>query len=256
MKAALNGALNCSILDGWWDEMYEPDTGWAIQSAEWQDDLDERNRLEANSMMTILERQVVPLFYERDADGLPVQWVQKVKRMLAKLGPKVEASRMLEEYVVNHYEPAAARSGDLAADHYQRAKAFVRWKRIVFRAWPSVAVMATGYEELPGADESTFRVSAQVALGDLEPNDVEVQLIYGKVQPDDELHDTQIVAMTKDGDAHVPGWHRYVSDLSFDSSGNFGFTVRVVPSHPDLLTPAFLARVAWAPAPAGPPGSG
>lgn len=251
MKAALNGALNCSILDGWWDEYYEPDIGWAIPSAEWQEDLDERNRIEASSMMAILEKQIVPTFYKRDADGLPVEWLARVKRMLARLGPEVEASRMLKEYTVNHYEPAAARSADLTEDRYGRAKRFVRWRRAVIRAWPSVAVMSTSFEQLARDDGASYRVTAQVALGDLQPNDVDVQLIYGTVEPDDELTDPLTVSMGRDGGGDDAGWHRYTAELVFDRSGNVGYTVRVVPSHPDLLSPAFLDRVAWAPAPAG-----
>jgi len=247
MKAALNGALNCSILDGWWDEYYLPETGWAIPSAEWQDDVEERNRIEANSMMSIIENQVVPLFYRRDADGLPIDWLKRVKRSLAHLGPEIEASRMLKQYVLNHYEPAAARSASLAEDHYERAKAFVRWKRTIHRAWPSVAVMSTGFAELANEQGATYEVNVQVTLGDLDPSDVDVQLIYGTVEPDDELTAPVHLSMSPDGDGDVPGWRRYTQTLEFDRSGNFGYTVRVVPSHRDMLSPGLLDRVAWAP---------
>jgi starch phosphorylase len=251
MKAALNGALNCSILDGWWDELYEPETGWAVPSSEWQEDAQARDRIEGNSLFTILEQQVVPLFYKRD-DGFPVEWLKRVKRSLAHLGPEIEASRMLKEYTLDHYEPAAARSADMLADHFERARAFVRWRRLIFRGWPSVAVMSTSYEQLESATGSRYLVSAQVTLGDLDPNDVEVQLVHGAVEPDDELPEPTIVAMQEKGAADVPGWHRFEHELDFDRSGNFGFTVRIVPSHPDLLNPAYLARVAWAPSPFAP----
>ncbi len=251
MKAALNGVLNCSILDGWWDEMYDSDVGWAIPSAEWQDDLELRNEIEANSLFNLLERQLVPMFYERDKDGLPVEWLRRVKTCLSRLGPQVEASRMLKEYTQQYYEPAAARSEALCSDHNERAKVLVRWKRYMFRGWPSVAVNTTGYDEIASEQGTGYRVTAQVSLGDLEPSDVEVQLIYGAVEPDDDLIDPVIVAMAQDGDGDVPGWHRYTLDVQFARAGNFGFTVRVVPSHPDLLNYAHLGRVAWAPSPAG-----
>ncbi len=246
MKAALNGVLNCSVLDGWWDEMYEPDIGWAIPSAEWQDDPELRDEVEANGLYNILEKQVVPLFYERDADGLPVRWLERVKRMLAQLGPKVQATRMLQEYTREFYEPAAGRSEDLAANGYERAKAFVRWKRYIFRAWPSVSIQSTSVEEL-GGEGSRYRFSAQVSLGDLEPTDVDVQLIYGPANPDDELVEPTVVSMADTGSADHPGWHRYEVDVELTSAGNFGFTVRAVPSHPDLLSYTHLARIAWAP---------
>jgi starch phosphorylase len=247
MKAALNGALNFSILDGWWDEMYDGEVGWAIPSAEWEDDRATRDEIEGNSMYGILEREIVPLFYERDKDGLPVEWLRKVKACLARLGPQVDASRMLKEYTSRYYEPAAARSEALRANHNERAKALTRWKRYMFRGWPSVAVNTTGFEENTGAAGTTYEVTAQVTLGDLEPSDVEVQLVFGAVDLDDELVDPIVVPMGKDGDGDVPGWHRYGREIEFDRAGNFGFTVRVVPSHPDLVTYTHLGRVAWAP---------
>ena len=251
MKAALNGVLNCSILDGWWDEMYDGENGWAIPSAEWQEDLDKRNEIEGNSMFNIIERQVVPLFYERNTDGLPTGWLRRMRLCLSGLGPQVESSRMLKEYTRNYYEPAAARSEDLSAEHFERAKALVRWKRYMFRGWPSVSVNTTSYDEITNDQANGYRIAAQVSLGDLEPSDVEVQVVYGAVDLDDDLIDPIIVAMDKDGDGDVPGWHRFTKDIEFDRAGNFGFTVRVVPSHPDLLNYAHLGRVAWASSPAG-----
>jgi starch phosphorylase len=246
MKAALNGALNLSVLDGWWDELYEPDVGWAIPSAEWQDDVTARNAIEAEGLFGLLERQVVPLFYRRDADGVPAEWLHKVKCSLARLGPELQATRMLKEYVVNHYEPAAARSEDLAADGYERARAFVRWKRTVFRSWPSVNVVSTGLTELDGDHGATFRVEAQVDLGDLDPGDVEVQVLYGPVEPDDELRGPTVAPMAVAGEGDVAHWHRFAADITMGRAGNYGYTVRVVPSHPDLVTHAHLARAAWA----------
>ena len=245
MKAALNGVLNCSVLDGWWDEMYAPEVGWAIPSAEWQEDIEARNELEANALYALLERQIVPLFYERDDGGLPTGWLRKVKQCVARLGPQVEASRMLKEYTVRYYAPAAARAEELNASDHERARALVHWKRHVRRAWPAVAVTSTALEELPDHG-TTVRAHAQVQLGDLDPGDVEVQLAYGAVDLDDNLVQPVLVAMTLDGDGDLPGHRHYVHDCAFDRAGNVGFTVRVLPRHPDLITPAHLGLVAWA----------
>src|SRR5207302_9550477 len=110
MKAALNGALNCSILDGWWDEMYEGDNGWAIASAETYDDVDRRDRVEAESLFNLLERQIVPLFYDRFEGPVPRRWVRRVKRSLRTLGPRGVASRMVRDYVEQVYEAIAGRA--------------------------------------------------------------------------------------------------------------------------------------------------
>jgi len=246
MKAVFNGVLNCSILDGWWDELYDGDVGWAIPSAEWQDDLEARNDLEAASLFNLLERQVVPLFYARN-DGLPADWLRKVKASMSRVGPHVSASRMLREYTTEFYEPAAARTRQLRADDDARVKALVRWRRHIDRCWPSVAVTGTSFEELPSAEGTTYRVTAQVSLGDLDSGDVDVQLLYGGIGLDDDLRDPTVASMSENGDGLHPGWRRYTHDLDFDRAGNFGFTVRIVPAHPDLRSYTYLGKVAWAP---------
>jgi starch phosphorylase len=248
MKAVFNGALNCSILDGWWDEMYEPEVGWAIPSVEAEHDIEVRNGYEAAGLYSLLERQVVPLFYRRDDDGTPGDWLRKVKRSMARLAPKVSASRMLRQYVEDLYEPAATQSARLNASGHERAKAFVRWKRHVSRAWPSVSCTATAYEEVPDADGTTYLITAQVSLGELEPSDVQVQVIYGEVDLDNDLRDPTAVAMDEDGEGDHPGWRRYRHEVRFARAGNFGFTVLIVPHHEDLPDYAALGRVAWAPA--------
>jgi starch phosphorylase len=251
MKVALNGGLNLSVLDGWWDEMYEPEVGWALPSADWLDDVEARNDHEATNLYKILERQLVPLFYTRDNDGLPYEWLRRVKRSLAVLGPKVEASRMLKEYTTRYYEPAAARSEALRADANARARSLVRWERGVTRVWSSVGVTATSYEEASRADDIVYTVSAQVTLGDLEPEDVDVQLIFGAVDPDDDLEEPEVVSMRRVSDGDVPGLHRYEHRITFERAGNFGYTIRVVPRHPDLANWAQLGLVAWAPSAVG-----
>jgi starch phosphorylase len=110
-----------------------------------------------------------------------------------------------------------------------------------------VAVTATSYEELRDVDTPTYRVTAQVSLGDLDPSDVDVQLLHGAVELDDELREPSITSMSESGEGAHPGWRRYSADLSFKRAGNVGFTVRIVPSHPDLRTFAYLGKVAWAP---------
>ena len=113
-KAALNGALNCSILDGWWDEMFDGSNGWAISSAEAIADVDHRDEVEANSLFELLERQIIPLFYDRGGGRFPRGWVTRIKASLRSLGPKVMASRMVRDYLSEMYEPIAAQSDALA----------------------------------------------------------------------------------------------------------------------------------------------
>ena len=251
MKVVFNGGLNCSILDGWWDELYTPEVGWAIPSAENVADVEARNDLEAASVFTILERQIVPLYYRRDEDNLPAEWLQKAKRSMARVGPQVESTRMLREYVERLYEPAAADADHMCADDFAATRSLVRWVRHLVRAWPSVAVTSTSFEE--DVASGRYQVTAQVSLGDLEPSDVAVELVHGEVDLDDELREPAIDAMAAAGPADHPGWLRYTADLALPRAGNYGFTVRVVPANPDLRSHTQLGRVAWAPAGAAHP---
>ncbi len=244
MKAALNGALNLSILDGWWDECFDGENGWAISSAEHEEDLERRDEIEAGSLFELLERQVVPLFYERWQGPVPRRWVQRMQRSLTTLGPYVTAARMVRDYAELLYEPAASTTDVLSAEGHQRARALAEWKARVAAAWPGVHV---DHLDLPGAvvELGTERkVEAVVSLGDLAPVDVEVQLIHGPAGQGAELADTRIVPMTPAGEAD-DGHVRYAGAFTCEQAGRYGATVRIVPAHPDLATPLELGLIAW-----------
>ena len=249
-KAALNGALNCSILDGWWDEMFDGSNGWAISSAEAIDDVDHRDQVEANSLFELLERQIVPLFYDRSGGRFPRGWVTRIKASLRSLGPKVMASRMVRDYLNEMYEPIAAQSDALAADGHVRARELAAWKQRVTAAWPDVKISVdpdtAGLVDLGDERE----VTAEVQLGSLGPDDVAVELVHGPVVAGDELTDTEVVRLERAGStAPNDGGRavmRYRARFTCDQAGRHGFAVRVLPSHPDLLAPVEMGCVAWA----------
>jgi starch phosphorylase len=244
MKAALNGALNLSILDGWWDEWFDGENGWAISSAEGIEDMAKRDELEADSLFSLLESTVVPLFYERREGPVRRAWIRKVKASLASLGPKVSASRMVRDYVTELYEPTAERAEALAADGFARARALSGWKSRVAEGWPDVRVVDVE-ADAAGLDVGSVRdVSASVALGRLSAGDVRVELLHGPVGRGDELVDPVVVALHEAGvDGEVT---RFQGSITAERSGRYGFTLRVVPSGPDLVTPLELGLVAWA----------
>ncbi len=243
-KAALNGSLNCSVLDGWWDEMFDGENGWAISSAEGVDDLAKRDQLETDSLFSLLEDQIVPLFYERTEGPVPRRWAQRVKASLASLGPQVSASRMVRDYVEELYEPTAARADLLAAADGARARSLAAWKERIAASWKGVHIDALD-AVAAALDLGTEReVEVVVALGDLGPDDVEVQLLHGPVGRNDELQAATVVTLALAGpveDDHL----RYRGGFTCDRTGRYGLTVRIVPSHPDLVTPLELGKVAW-----------
>ncbi|HUF32874.1 MAG TPA: alpha-glucan family phosphorylase [Acidimicrobiales bacterium] len=243
-KAALNGALNCSILDGWWDEMFDGENGWAISSAEGIADLAKRDQVEADSLFALLEDQIVPMFYERTQGPVPRRWVQRVKTNLSSLGHQVSAARMVRDYVQQLYEPTAARADALASDGFARATALAGWKERVASTWKGVHVDAVDTDEASTDLGYERSVSALVSLSDLGPDDVEVQLLHGPVGQSEELTGAAVVPMVASGKA-PDGHRRYTGTFTCEQSGRYGFTVRIVPSHPDLVTPVELGRVAW-----------
>jgi starch phosphorylase len=246
MKAALNGALNCSILDGWWNEMFDGENGWAISSAEHVADPIRRDELEANTLFDLLERQIVPMYHERIEGPVPRRWVRRVKSSLRTLGPQVVAARMVRDYVEQLYEPTAARADRLAADGFARAKELAAWKTRVRRAWDGVRVDAVDTEASIASLGTTRAVEAVIALGALSPDDVEVQLAHGPAGQNDEIEQAEVVTMQPVGDGRGDRRVRYRGEFACDTAGRYGFTVRVVPSHPDLATPLELGRIAWA----------
>jgi starch phosphorylase len=244
MKAALNGALNCSILDGWWDECFDGENGWAITSAESLEP-PKRDQVEADSLFSLLEQSIVPLFYERMGGPVPRRWVGRVKASLASLGHQVSATRMVGDYVADLYEPTGALADQLAADGYGRATALASWKERVAAAWDGVQVEGVEADAAAADLGGARSVSALVALGALGESDVEVQLLHGPVGQNDELDEPAIVAMVPEGDGHG-GPRRYTGSVPLERAGRYGFTVRVVPRSADLVTPVELGLVAWA----------
>ncbi|AZQ73646.1 glycosyltransferase family 1 protein [Streptomyces luteoverticillatus] len=247
MKAALNGCLNLSVLDGWWDEWYDPDFGWAIPTADGtaMDD-DRRDDLEAAALYDLLAQRVAPRFYDRAAGGLPGRWIEMVRRTLATLGPKVLAGRMVREYVERLYAPAAEahRSLDPIA-----ARELAAWKARVRAAWPAVAVdhvEAVSDGPLNGTAElgSTVSLRVSVTLGELDPSDVEVQAVAGRVDSADRLSGAASFPLKATGATGLDGRRLYEGPLTLDRTGPFGYTVRILPTHRLLADGAELGLVA------------
>ena len=245
MKSALNGGLNLSILDGWWDECFDGENGWAISSAEHLEDLDRRDEVEAGSLFELLERQVVPLFYDRWQGPVPRKWVQRVKHSMISLGPFVTAARMVRDYTEQLYEPTAAQGDALAADGHTAARAMAAWKAEVNAAWSGVHIDHVEVDDSVAELGTQRAVEAVVALGDLTAADVEVQLLHGPEGQGGELTTPEVIVLEPAGEAD-DGHLRYRGTVTCQQAGRYGLTVRIVPSHPALVDSVELGRIAWA----------
>ena len=216
-----------------------------MSSAEQIDDPERRDEVEANSLFELLERQIVPLFYERWEGPVPRRWVRRIKSSLRSLGPEVTAARMVRDYVQELYEPTAAQTDRLESDDFRPAQELAAWKARVVAAWDGVEVLSVETDVDVASLGADRVVEAEVSLGKLDPGDVEVQLLHGPVGQADELEQATVVTMAAAVEG-ATGNRRYRGQFACEQAGRYGFTVRIVPAHPFLTSPVELGRIAWA----------
>jgi starch phosphorylase len=245
MKVCCNGGINLSIRDGWWDEAYAQDNGWAIGAGEEYTDLTYQDDVESRAIYDLLEQELVPLFYTRSSDGLPRGWLKVMKRSMSTICPFFNTNRMVQEYIEKCYWPSAQRYEGLAADNLRTARALAEWRRGLSRGWGQVRVEAV---EANGADPlhvgKELEVKARVHLGGLTPDDVQVQLFHGVVDSLGEIPHPQTVVMSPNGSHEGTTW-TFHGNLRCRTSGQHGYAVRVLPKHRDLTNAFEPGLVCW-----------
>jgi starch phosphorylase len=248
MKVAANGGLNVSILDGWWAEGYEPGVGWAIGSGESYDDLEYQNAVESQALYDLLEKEVVPLFYDRGRDNLPRGWIARMRAAMARLAPVYSTNRMVRQYAERFYAPAANRWDRLVEDDLRRAREVSAWRERIRDHFASVRV--EGVSDNMDVDGGArvgrnIDVDAVVNLAGLSPSDVAVELYYGPLDEDGQLNTGEALTMTQvseEGNDRV----KYSARMPCARSGKTGYTVRVVPCHDALADGRDISRIRWA----------
>jgi starch phosphorylase len=246
MKVCVNGGLNLSVLDGWWVEGYQQDNGWAIGAGEEYTDLDYQDQVESRAIYDLLEQEIVPMFYTRGGDGVPREWLRRVKRTISTNVPFFNTNRMVQQYVEVCYWPSAQRYLRLAADDLRRAGELAAWRRKLQQAWGQVRVEAA---EPEGSTDtmrvgSELKVRARVSLGPLSPDDVQVQLVHGVLDSFGEIAHPHSVPMMPNGAPHGAKYE-FTGAIDCTASGQYGFAVRVLPQHPDLPHPFEPGLVCW-----------
>jgi len=244
MKAIANGALHFSTLDGWWDEIYEPGIGWAIGKREEYDDLDYRNEQEANALYEVLEREIIPTFYKRDA-ALPREWISMIKRSMVEICPIFNTNRMLSEYTSDFYYPSAMRASIMKENDFSIAKDLASWKKRIKKQWDSIRFLnvESGTAGSLSVKSSLF-IKAEVYLGGILPDDVDIQIYYGKLDSDRLIKDGKIISMLVE-DNSVSKKYIYKGEISSWESGLNGFTIRVIPKHEALAYPLEEGLIHW-----------
>ncbi len=251
MKAAANGALNVSTLDGWWDGLsrqpINESVGWTIGRGESYSNPDYQDQVEAESLYGLLEQDIVPAFYERNADDLPRRWIDVIKASLEHVCHHYNSHRMVREYTERFYLPSFQRSEELRAEGMGRARQLAAWKERLHQAWPEVRIEAVDGDRPTSIQvNSDFRVRARVRLGTLIPSDVAVELYEGSVDADGEIIDARLNPMDLLRE-ESPGVFLFeTTTRGCCRSGLHGYTLRVIPSHPDLPNPFLPGLITWA----------
>jgi len=245
MKAAVNGVLNLSILDGWWAEAYSPDCGWSIGNGEEYEDHAYQDQVECRALYNILENDVIPTFYDRREGDTPDRWVDMMKNSMKLVLGNFCAHGMVRNYEKDYYLPAVRNHGVLTENNAESAGKLVAQRRRLKREWPEVRIEPPQSDiEVPFRVGDRFQVDTKVHLGALEPGDVEVELYYGSLKSVDELKNSQVCPMSVAEDLGG-GSYRYTCEVVCQEAGRFGFTARVTPRGDDYLknAPGFLT---WA----------
>jgi glycogen phosphorylase len=244
MKVLVNGGLNLSVLDGWWAEGFREGVGWAIGAGEEFADVDLQDRMDSQALYSLLEQEVVPMFYDRGYNGHPPKWLEMMKNSMKTLVPLFSAARMVKEYLERFYFPAAAHYDRMWADGGARAREVAAWKGRVVAGWPAVTVAKVthpaGMEFVVGA---FVPLEARVRLGVLAPADVRVEAFFGLMGADENLAEGECVPLewvSAEGDVQV-----YRGSVPCSTSGKHGYAVRVLPQHEDVLIPNEMALIAW-----------
>lgn len=248
MKVIANGGLNLSVLDGWWAEAYDSEVGWEIGGGEEYSDPIYQDNMEARQLFNTIETKITPLFYARGEDRIPRAWIAVVKNSMRKLGPIFNTQRMVQEYFEKYYVPAHDRRGNLLMTEASKVKDFTLWKNFVKENWSQIFV---GKVETSNTAKQIFvgqeyPVKAQINLGQLKPDDVEVQIYFGPIEDQDSPQNYSTMVMTPVSEKNEDGNYIFSGVIKSRRSGQQGFTIRVLPKNPLLISPFELGVVHWA----------
>jgi len=246
MKAVANGTLHVSTLDGWWAEAYHPDVGWLIGNDEEYDDINYHDEIESKSLYNLLEHDVIPLFYDRRPNGLPRDWIKKIKTSMLSLCPRFNTHRMLEEYTEWFYLPAQGYVEGLSANHLAEAQTLATWCRKIEENWQKVSIVEVkqeGPNELAVEEELT--ITALLHLGELVPEDTKVEVYYGHLNQQGAFDHRKLLPMEPIQSENNN--YLFQATLVSEETGKFGYRIRVTPHHSYLMPSHYFqgSLVTW-----------
>ncbi len=246
MKAALNGVLNLSILDGWWVEGYSDDTGFKIGNGEEYENVDLQDHLESDLLYNTLEREVVPLFYDLNEIGLPSGWIEKMKNTINMAGSQFSTQRMIMDYAEKFYVPAYDSFKKLSANNYDVTRKVTEWLDRMAKSWGNIAIKDVEIPEMSGTlyVGQKFPIKIRVQLGEITPNDVLVEIISGKLNSQEQIRNYDPVHADMTERAN-DGIYSFAGEVTCRETGRFGITARIIPKNPDLPHTIRPKLISW-----------
>lgn len=248
MKVTMNGGLNFSVPDGWWAEAFEenPEIGWAIGAGEEYTDREYQDFVESRALYDILEKNVIPLFYDREADGLPKRWLRKVKSSISFCTPRFNTDRMVQEYHDKFYHLTSEKYLKLSDDNFSHLKSLMEWKKEIEKAWSSITISSFDVtdENAVAMVSSEVGITAKIDLAGLKPEDLEICLVYGKEDTDRQVFQRRTVVM--DFIRMEEKLAIFQTTFKPRKSGGYHYTIRITPSHPNLIRKLEAGFIRWA----------
>lgn len=248
MKAALNGVINLSVLDGWWAEAYEDEGGFKIGNGEEYDNVKIQDHLESEALYNALERDIIPLFFDRNEIDLPEGWVKKMKAAIHKTGECFSAQRMLIDYTNEFYIPAIKASHKLKADDFALTREVTAWMARISNSWARIDISDIRLEDVSATVQvgHQVKISMDVSLGDIHPDDVTVEIVSGQLNSQEQFLDFSPVPAALNGTAPTDGGvYTYYGEVVCRESGRLGITARVVPRNENLLHTCRPKLISW-----------
>ena len=227
-------------------EGYNGEDGWVIGEDREYKNEQVQDEADAQSLYNTLEREILPTFFNRDIDGVPREWMKRMKSSVRYCAPRFSMSRQVKDYMNQLYLPAIEACARMRADDFAATKALAAWKEGIYRSWGQVHITA----EAPRVDRlemgDCLDLTAHVFLGSISPEGVAVEIVWGMRDGEgDDLADIHVIPMTQEG-ARPDGRLTYSGRLCFDANGKFGYAIRILPIHPDLNNRFEMALVKWA----------
>jgi starch phosphorylase len=248
-KVSINGIINFSVLDGWWCEGYNGKNGWIVGDNSNHTNEYQQDNTDSESMYSTLEKQIIPLYYSRNENGIPVRWVKVMKESIKSVSPKYSMHRMVQEYTNKFYVTSMKRIDEINNTNFEFAKNLSSWKNYIENNWSSLSIVAEKSDnhllDLRTLSGQSIEIKTKVYLGNIETSEVKVELLYGTVKNNSNLDTPKVIEMKMDKKEN-DGSYLYSAEINITEGGEYGYTFRIVPNNSEMINPFDLGLIKWA----------